>query len=164
MPYLLEMNVDFDTWSVQNAFTRDYFPQLIKCTYCAKPKVEPHLCVYNSGEIVKMQPCAQNQVDKIFLIRYKNYVCSSCFIKSIPEICFVKNVDKCLKVLNEFMNMKFPSDFVYIFLLSVRNFLISDVVLSCVSCSLELRDYKWSTYKKLVTGHRKRRLETALLI
>ena len=154
---------DFDTWSVKNAFTREYFPQKVSCNYCLIPRCDAHMCVFNSGEIVKMQPCPQEAKDILYAIKYKNWVCSSCFIKSTPDITFSKKVSECIKLVVDKMS-HFDCDFVKMFSYNLKDFLIKDTTLTCVTCSLSIQDYKWRTYRKLTSSYRKRRLESTIVI
>ena len=155
---------DFDTWSVNKAFTREYFPQKVSCDYCLSPKSDAHLCVFNSGEIVKMQPCPEGASDLLYSIRYKNYVCKSCLIKCKPNSQFVRNVKESLRALHTKMSSFLDQDFIHLFCRNVFDFLIKETTLTCVACSLKLHDYRWTTYRKLNSSYRKRRLESTIII
>ena len=157
---------DFDTWSVNKAFTREYFPHNVTCNFCSIPKSDAHMCVFNSGEIVKMQPCPEDarSSDLLFAIKYKNYVCKSCFIKCKPSRSFVKGVKESIQALNAKLSSFLDQDFVQLFCLNVYDFLIKDTTLTCVPCSLTMQDYKWTTYRKFTSSNRKRRLESTIII
>ena len=151
---------NFETWSVDKAFTRGYYPCKISCNYCLIPKSDAHMCVYNSGEFVKMQPCPKNAKDLFYALQYRNYVCKSCFMICKPNPTFRKTVDQGLRELRTKMSSSFDEDFINVFCRKVLNFLIIDRTLTCVSCSFSLKDYQWMTYSKIMSSHRKRRLES----
>lgn len=154
--------MDFDTWSCNEAFTRNYYPEQVQCTYCRTPKNDAHMCVYNSGEIVKMQPCPEcTEVE--YYIKYKNYVCKSCFIHCEPNTNFIKYVKESLAIIDTLMSTFLAPEFVNEFICNVRSFLIQNV-LTCVPCSFSVKDYNWRTYHKLTSSYRKRRLQSTIVI
>lgn len=156
---------DFAIWSCKNAFTSEYFPDPIECESCGVFRKDAHMCAYNRGEIVKMQCCPKfglthAQLDLVYHIRYKNYVCKSCFIKCSPAPNFIKIVNKSIKIVELAMGNIFDKNFLRDFVYKIRLFLIKDTTLTCVPCSIAMKDYKWWSYKKLTNAYRKRRLES----
>ena len=157
------MSREFDVWSIDNAFTKDYFPRSVVCELCKTERHDAHMCVYNSGEIVKMQPCPEGRKDLIFLIKYKNYICKSCFTHCKPDSKFVRRVRKSLPIVRKWMNT-FDKNFVNKFIENLCSFLVKETILTCVPCSLKLIDYRWKTYINVTSSFRKRRLESTLYI
>ena len=152
---------DFDLWSCKNAFTSKYFPDPIKCEYCGLLRNDAHMCVLNCGEIVKMQCCPKFGGGLVYHIRYKNFVCKSCFIKCSPLPKFIKKVNQSIKFVEVAMERIFDKSFLRCFVYNLRLYLIKDTTLTCVPCSIALKDYKWWSYKKLTNAYRKRRLESS---
>ena len=146
----------FEEWSLQNVFTGNYYPHEISCHFCMIPRSNVHMCLYNSGEIIKMQRCPDKD-DKVynnenlippldFLIKFKNYVCPSCFIYCYPDRKFVRKCKEAIELVAKSMQ-KFDMNFIAFFKDKLKKFLFTDI-LSCVSCSQNLYDYKWRTYKQ----------------
>lgn len=150
---------EFDEWSVKNAFTQKYFDREMSCAYCKTPSFNAHMCVYNSGEIVKIQTCPDGSKDLLYCLKYKNYVCKSCFIVCNPPVKFKRVIKRSISIIEKAMLKHFDKDFTKIFIGNVYEYIIKDNTLSCVPCSLKLEDYKWRTYRKLTSSYRKRRLE-----
>ena len=148
---------DFDEWSVDKAFSSEYFPHVVSCQYCLSPKSNAHMCVYNRSEIVKMQECTHTS--GIILGNY-GFVCSSCFINCEPKLNFVKKVKKSLKLLRRKLLTFIDEEFTEFFCRHVFKYLIKVSTLTCVSCSLSLHDYRWTTFEQLTSAYRKRRLES----
>ena len=155
------MNEEFDLWSYKNAFTSKHFPGPIECEFCGVVRNDAHMCVYNCGEIVKMQCCPKSGGGKVYHIRCKNFACKSCFIKCSPLQKFIKKVNKSIKIVEFAMESKFDKGFLRCFIFNLRLYLIKDATLTCVPCSIALKDYKWWSYEKLANAYRKRRLESS---
>ena len=122
------------------------------------PKSNAHMCVSNRREIVKMQECPE--FPRGILIGNYGFVCSSCFIPCEPTLKFVKRVKKSLELLHLKLSTSIDDEFVEFFCRNVSEFLIKESTLTCVSCSLSLRDYRWKTYEQLTSAYRKRRLKS----
>jgi len=160
-----EVNIAFESWSVEKAFSQLYFPGKISCDFCQIPRCQAHMCVYNSGEIVKMQACldgaSRDCWSHVFPpTKVITHVCASCFIKCKPDTRFKKRVKESMRTLEGKMSLLFDANFIAIFMKNIFEFLIKESTLTCVPCSLDLHDYKWETYNSSVSSHRKRRLES----
>lgn len=153
------LSANFDAWSVTKAFTRDYYPDSVECCYCKIPRKRPHLCVFEKGELVKMQPCERQIMHLSFYKKYKNYVCESCFVVCNPSPQFVKIVKKSMKYILDSMLKRFDKNFTCVFLRCVLSYLLQKDALLCVRCGMNFKDYRGKTYSQIISSHRKRRLE-----
>lgn len=153
------MAATFDEWTIQKAFTRDYYTSDVSCHFCQIPRKKPHMCVIDSGEIVKMQPCERQTCHITFYKKYKNYTCNSCFILCNPSTKLIRDTKESLKAILFYMLKNFDKNFTVDFIREVYSYIVQEDILSCVNCSMKVKGYRWRTYQKFISAYRKRRLQ-----